>query len=87
MFYLRKTTDKPVTYGLFRQDQNGRSEEVIDNIKDMQLYFATRNNLQHYLAVARITDWQQVKKIKVVLTFMHPINKNKQTIFIIGPRN
>ena len=87
MFYIRKTHTTPEKYALFLQDQSGHSEEVINNVENMRLYFTTKNNPQYYLSIAQVSNWQEIKKIKLVLTLLTSKNQLQQLVFIIGLRN
>jgi len=87
MFYLRRIQGKPIRYGLFLKDQSGRSEELLDGVENMQLYFAKQDNLQHYIPTTQVSTWQRIAKVKIILTFAVAHNKTRQQILIIGTRN
>lgn len=83
LFYLRKTKDKPLIYGLFRQDQSGRSEELLDNVQNMRVYVALDDQLSDYIPVVQVQNWQRVAKVKINIT----LQNGKQNTFFIGLRN
>lgn len=70
-YYIGESSFDPTINSLYRLKMDGASEEVVEGIDDLELYYglASGTNIQYVKASAVLdTQWPEVKSVRIILT-------------------
>src|SRR5882757_1006524 len=64
--------------GLFRTSSNGGTEELVENVEDMDIYYGLDTSVpadgiaDSYVRADAVTDWSQVVSVRIALLVVGP---------------